>query len=160
MEYIENAKAEFLHAKEGMIKALNTTPDERINWAPSPTARTPIQQVAHSAASIGHITGMLRGNPFAVPTPEEADKGFREWEQQFTNRDEVLELLNQNSDAFVTWLDSVTPEQLNTLVTLPFSLGTAPIQAMLSAPTLHTRFHTAQIEYMQTIYGDQDWHLS
>ncbi|MGC4045960.1 MAG: DinB family protein [Armatimonas sp.] len=160
MEIIQNTKTEFLQAKEGMVKAFVTTPDERINWAPSPTARTPVQQVAHSAAAIGHITEMLSGNVFAPQTTEEADKGFREWEQQFSTREEVLALLNQNSDAFITWLDNVTPEQLGGMATLPFNLGTAPIQAMMSAPASHTRFHTAQMEYTQTIYGDQDWHLN
>lgn len=160
MEFIESAKAEFLQAKEGMVKALATTPDDRINWAPAPTARTPVQQVAHSAASIGHITGMLSGTHFAPQTPEEADKGFREWEQQFSTREEVLELLNQKSDAFLAWLDSVTSEQLETTVRLPFNLGIAPIRAVITAPALHTRFHAAQMEYTQTIYGDQDWHLS
>jgi len=159
MEFIHNTKAEFLQAKEGIVKALATTPDERINWAPSPTARTPIQQVAHAAAAIGYITGTLGGSPFATPTTEEADRDFREWEQQFSTREQVLQLLDKNADAFIAWLEGVTPELLETSVPMPFNLGMAPIRALIEAPAGHTRGHTAQIEYIQTIYGDQDWHL-
>ena len=61
---LNQTKAEFLRAKERLCHTLATTPDERINWSPSPTARTPIQQVAHCAQSISGIQGMLAGKPF------------------------------------------------------------------------------------------------
>lgn len=160
MEFIQYTKAEFLQAKEGIAKALNTTPNDRINWSPSPTARTPIQQVAHVAAAIGYITGTLGGNHFATPTTEEADRDFRAWEKQFTTREEVLQLLDKNADTFVAWLEGVSPELLETSVPMPFNLGMTPIQTLIGAPAAHMRSHTAQIEYIQTIYGDQDWHLS
>lgn len=40
---ISQAKAEFVRAKDQVIRALATTPDDRIHWSPAPTARTPIQ---------------------------------------------------------------------------------------------------------------------
>ena len=48
-EIIEHAKTDFLQAKERLCQALAATPDDRLNWAPSATARTPIQQTAHAA---------------------------------------------------------------------------------------------------------------
>jgi len=123
---IDTNRVEFTGARDVMAHALATTPDDRINWSPSPTARTPVQQVAHAAAAVAHLTATLDGRRFAVPTPAEADLEFRAWERQFTTRDEVLSLLARNGDAF---------------------------------PALHTRVHAAQIDYIQTIYGDHDWHL-
>ena len=70
-----------------------------------------------------------------------------------------MDLLDRNASAFLAWLDRVTPERLAAIVELPFGLGTAPAQSLMAAPASHTRFHAAQIEYIQTIYGDRDWHL-
>lgn len=156
---IDQAKANFTRAHEAMRHALETVPDDRINWAPSPTSRTALHQVAHAAAAVKSIHEMLEGRPFPVPTPDEADKGFREWERQFTTREQVLEILDKHAADYLVWLDALTPDRLDTLVTLPFSLGQAPIGAVLSAEVDHMNWHTAQIQYMQTIYGDHDWHM-
>jgi len=156
---IETAKNEFLQAKNGLLHALSTTPDERLNWSPSPTARSPLHQAVHAAQSIGHIHGFLTGRTFDVPTPEEADRGFREWERTFTRRDEVVSLLESKADAFVAWLDDLDPEQLGTMVTTPFGMGQVPTAIAISFPAMHTRWHHAQIDYIQTVYGDLDWHM-
>lgn len=156
---IESAKNEFLQAKGGLLHALSTTPDERLNWAPFPTARSPLHQAAHAAHSISHIHGFLDGRTFDVPTPAEADRGFREWEQAFTRRDEVVSLLESNADAFVAWLDGLDPERLSTMVTTPFGMGSVPMEIAITFPTLHTRWHHAQLDYIQTAYGDRDWHM-
>jgi hypothetical protein len=158
-EVIENAKAQFLMAKDRLSRALANTPDDRINWSPSPSARTPIHQVAHSARSIKHILEQMSGTPFAIPTTAEADHDFREWEQQFNTREQVLDLLERNSAEYLAYLDALTPDKLDTMAKMPFGLGEAPVRGWLEAPPAHTNYHTAQIEYMQTIYGDQDWHL-
>lgn len=156
---IESAKGEFLQAKAGLLHALANTPDDRLNWSPSPTARSPLHQVVHSANSIGHIHGFLDGRPFEAPTPKEADRGFREAEKPFTRRDEVVSLFESKSDAFVAWLDALDPENLTRMVTTPFGMGEVPTQIAITFPAMHTRWHQAQLEYIQTIYGDLDWHM-
>jgi len=156
---IASAKKEFLQAKAGILHALSTTPDERLNWSPSPTARSPLHQIVHAAQSISHIHGFLDGRPFDVPTTELADRGFRDFEQAFTTRDEAENILEKNAEAFVAWLDALEPEKLSSLVETPFGMGAMPIELGITFPAQHTRWHHAQIEYIQTIYGDVDWHM-
>jgi hypothetical protein len=159
-ETIQQAKENFLRAKARLAHALATTPDDRIDWSPSPTSRTPLQQVAHAAVAIHNIQETLSGRTFAVPTPEEADRGFREEERQYKTREQVLDLLERHGAAYVAWLDALTPEQLATPVTMPFGMGELPVGAGLGFPADHANFHTAQIDYIQTIYGDHDWHMN
>ena len=102
---------------------------------------------------------MLDGHPFGVKNVAEADKGFREWERQFNSRAQVLKLLEDNSANYVAWLDALTPDRLGTIIELPFGLGSAPIAVGLSFPPAHTQGHASQMQYMQTIYGDQDWRI-
>jgi hypothetical protein len=158
-EAIEEGKASFLRAKDRLVRALANTPDDRLNWSPSPSARSPLHVAAHSADAIRNIHNMLDGRPFPVPTSDEADVGFREWEKQFTTREQVTALLDEVSDAYVAWLDALGPSRLDDRCQLPFGLGFAPLRMVLSAQAAHLDSHTPQIEYIQTIYGDRDWHM-
>ena len=39
----------------------------------------------------------------------------------------------------------------------PFGMGEAPLGFMLIFPALHTNDHAAQMDYIQTCYGDRKW---
>jgi len=156
---ITQAKSAFLQAKGGLCNAFASTPDDRLNWSPSPTSRTPIQQVSHAAYAIKNIHNFLIGDLFPIESTVEADQYFREQDSKFSTRDEALALLEQNCDGFVAYLDSLTPDQLATMIKLPFKLGEAPVGIAITFPASHTQWHQAQIEYIQTIYGDHDWHI-
>ncbi|MDQ2686313.1 MAG: DinB family protein [Armatimonadota bacterium] len=156
---IDQVKMRLLRAKQGLIHALDTTPDNRINWSPSPSSRTPIQQIAHAAWAVQSIHGTLDGRMFATETMEQADKEFREWEQQFSAREDVLNLLEQNCSNYTIWLDGLTPERFYAKVEMPFKLGAMPIADAVGFPADQIIWHTAQLGYIQTIYGDLDWHM-
>ena len=155
---IGGAKAEFLRARENMFRQMESTPDDRLTWSPSPTARTPLHIVAHSAGSVQRIQEMFDGRPFPVPTMAEAQIYFRDEERQYTTREQVVSLLDKNSDAYVAWLDGLAPERLTSMIEAPFGLGQVPLAVALSFQALHMNGHNGQLEYIQTIYGDEVWH--
>jgi hypothetical protein len=154
---ISQAKAEFVRAKERVIRLLAITPEDRINWSPSPTSRTPIQLVAHAALGISFVGAILDGRAPQFSSIAGLDGEFREQEKPFTTREQVLALLEANSTAHLAWLDALTPEKLASTVTTPF--GAIPMQAAIGLQSDHIRNHVAQMEYIQTIYGDHDWHV-
>ena len=156
MTPVEEAKAEFLQVHEALLRSLETTPDDRLHWAPSSTARTIAQQVAHCAHAIGMIEAQIRGEAFRHRTTDEADRAFRDWEQSFSTREELAALVKAQCDSYTSYLDSLSEAELEGFWVLPFGLGLAPRSATLSVPALHTRSHIAQIDYIQTIYGDRD----
>lgn len=63
---IEAAKAEITRANHRIIKCLEKTPDDKLNWSPSPTARTPIQLVAHAAFGVNGLMGIVKGDRKSV----------------------------------------------------------------------------------------------
>lgn len=156
-EVICETKAEFLRAKDRLVRALATTPDDKINWSPSPTARTPLQVVAHAAMAVPGIQGMLVGKPFPFTDLTEADAAFRSYEKEITTREQALAMLEENSTAYLAWLDTVTPEQLAS--TWPNPVRPMPMSVAITLAADHMRGHTTQIDYIQTIYGDHDWHM-
>lgn len=155
---ISQTKAELLRAKESLTRALATTPEDRIGWSPSPNARTPLQLAGHAARAISGIQGTLTGQPFPFADLAEFDVFMRADEQKYTSREQVLALLDQTSADYLVWLDTLTAEQMGTIVPLPFG-PPVPLAVAVTFPAYHMNSHIAQMEYVQTIYGDHDWHM-
>ena len=148
---------EFNQAAEQLVRVFKNTPEDRVAWSPSATARTPIQLVAHSAFSIGFIGEMLLGTPYPAKTMAEADAQFLEMEKSITTAEAALKLLQDRRESHISLLESLTESQLEESVAAPFGLGSVPMRLAITFPAGHTRGHTSQLEYLQTIYGDREW---
>lgn len=140
-----------------LMRNLAKTPDDRLNWSPSPTARTPLHLVAHCAFSLGFITTMLEGAPYPAKTMAQADAEFLEMEREITTRGQALALWENRFNRYVSFLSSLQPDQMDKMVKLPFGMGELPMHDMAGIGAVHTREHVAQLEYLQTIYGDREW---
>ena len=156
---IDQFKGEFNQAIAGLKHGLATTPDDRLDWAPSPTARTPLQIAAHIAIGGKDMLGNLTGKTFPIPTPEEAERYHRQRDGHPRSKSEVFLLLDDFTVEYSKWLDQLDESLLDSLMDLPFNMGQVPVRFGISMMPFHVQWHTAQIHYIQTIYGDHDWHL-
>jgi len=154
---VEAAKAEFTRAKDRLAKAYASTPDDKINWSPTPTSRTPTEVAAHGAMSISGMQGWLAGQPFPFESMAALDEFCRKEEKNFTKREAVIGLLDEKSNKFLTFLDSLSQEKLNSM--FETQMGTFPMMSAITFPADHIRGHAAQIDYIQTIYGDREMHM-
>jgi len=154
---IQEAKQVFEMSVQRIERILESTPDDRLLWSPGPASRSPLAQVVHVATSIGHIHRAMMGDRYATPTREEADAEFLALEAKVTSREQALEMLHESSAAYVEWLDQLSVDRLADMVPLPFDLGEAPLEFMLMVPAWHTNDHAAQMDYIQTCYGDRTW---
>lgn len=152
---IAAAKAAFERASGRLLTVFGATPDDKLNWSPSPTARTPLQLAVHCGQGMGFIQRSLEGAQAPSMTTEQFDASFREAESKYTTRDEAVNLIEQNSAAYIAWLEGLGDEQVSGIWHSPF--GDVPMAMGIMVPTYHTANHTAQIEYIQTIYGDRTW---
>lgn len=158
MEQAANlAIQEAIQLNERLLRDLAKTSDDRLNWSPTPTARTPLQLVAHCAFSLGFILAMLNGTPYHAKTTAEADAKFLEMEREVTTREQALSLWESHFHQYLSFLRSLQPDQMDTVVILPFEMGALPMHFMAGMGAIHTREHIAQLEYLQTIYGDREW---
>lgn len=156
-QIIEGAKAEFLRAKGRLATGLAATPDDKLRWSPSETARTPLDQVSHCAMSISGMQGWLDGQPFPFKDMVELDDWCRNAEKEITTRDQALELLETNSNGYIAWLDGLTDEKL--AGTLKTGMGDFPMTTAITFMADHLRSHASQLEYIQTIYGDREMRM-
>jgi len=155
-DIVSQTKANYQRNKDKLAMLLSKTPDDKLNWAPSATARSAVQLVAHCADAVRNIHSMLEGKPFEFNGTVELDSRLRESDRRYTSREEVSALLDQNSTAFLDFLDRLKPEQLDVIVT-NFA-GQFPMSVGIAFPGNHMEGHIAQLEYLQTIWGDVDWY--
>lgn len=152
------AVEEIQQLDERLKRNLEKVPDDRLQWSPAPSARNPLHLVAHCGFSLDFIRKMLEGEPpFPIPTTAGADAQFLEMESKITTREQALEIWSQSFDRFVAFLKTVNDEDMNRLVNLPFGMDPLRLRFMLGVGSMHTREHVAQLEYVQTAYGDRDW---
>jgi len=166
-EVIDQAKAEFIRSTDNLKAILAATPDDKINWSPSVTSRTPLQVAAHAALWISRMQGIVSSNLYQTPFERIADSiavkegasiyaAMRALEEPYTTREQVLDLLETSSAAYLAFLDGIAPETVGTTVNLGH--GLFPLAVAIRFNAVHIESHVAQIEYIQTIYGDHDWH--
>lgn len=158
-EKIDQFKAEFEQAIGGVKHALATTPKDLLTWSPSKTARSPLQVVAHIAIGGRDMLGNLTGNTFPIETTEEAEQFHRERDSKVESLEECTQMLDDLTRDYFSWLDGLTEKSLDEPMKLPFGMGEMPVRMGITFMPFHVQWHTAQINYIQTIYGDHDWHL-
>lgn len=156
-QIIEEAKAEYIRAQERLAKTIAATPDDKLKWSPAPTARTPLELLVHSAMGTSGLGDIIAGKPFPFPSFAEMDKVLRKSEKEFTTKEQGLKLLQENSQKYLTWLDTLSEAQISS--TIDFVGRPMPMKVAITIPADHLRSHTAQIDYIQTIYGDHEMHM-
>ena len=99
----------------------------------------------------------MAGKPFPFASMAEMDATFRAEEETVKTKEQALALLEETSDAYLKWLDTVTPEQIAS--TVQFPMGVMPMAVAITFAADHMRSNAAQLDYLQTIVGDLDWHM-
>lgn len=157
-DMVATCKQGAVSGMETFLKTFSFVQDDRLNWTPAATAKTPLQIAAHAACTAGNFALLYRDGKFP---PVEAGK-FMEYMKQaesvVTTREQAVELLKKNTADLVAALDTMTPEKIALTVDTPFGFA-APMSMFMMVPGVHARNHAAQIDYLQTCWGDQDVHF-
>jgi hypothetical protein len=144
---------------EQFLRIFSFVPDDRLNWRPSPTAKTPMRIAAHTAVTAGNFAKMIRARK--LPMGEEIPvlvAQTRSAEEALTNRIDMESLFRKNTADVVAALDTLTPEAVALM--LDSSLGwTMPMTRLMMLPGTHAMSHAAQIDLLQTCWDDQVIHF-
>ncbi len=143
---------DFLQATRALTQAFEAIPDEHLHWTPSATTRTPVQIAAHAALSILGIRDYILGKPLPSSDHAELYKCFRKLEDEYTTRQQVNELLKNSIAEYSAWLETLTPEDLGRPI--EGTMSTEPLSEWITFPATHIRYHTGQLEYIQSVHGD------
>ncbi len=144
---------------EQFLKTLSFVPDDKLSWTPSPTAKSAIRIAAHTALYAGIFAMMIRDRK--LPSGDEIPDFVARIDvaaAALTSRAEMESLFRKNTDEVIAALDTVTPELIGS--SLDTSLGwSLPMTTLMNLPGTHAFSHAAQIDYLQTCWGDQNVHF-
>jgi hypothetical protein len=153
------SKESAVQGMEHFLKVFSFVPDERLDWTPSPTAKSAIRIAAHTAIYPAVFAKMIRDRrlPFGDEIPEFVTR-IEAATEALTSRPEVESVFRKGTDEVLAALDRLTPEAIGT--SLDSGLGwSMPMTFLMDLPGVHAFSHAAQIDYLQTCWGDQEVHF-
>ncbi len=156
---VDSCKELAVGGMEEFLKTFSFVPDDKLTWTPAPTAKSAIRIAAHTALYPALFAGMIRDRKLP------ASDNLAQWlaqrnaaEAAIKNRQEIEHIFRKGSDEVLAALDSLSPNEIGS--SLDSGLGwSMPMTTLMNLPGMHAFSHAAQIDYLQTCWGDQEVHF-
>lgn len=156
-DLIEQSKQNAEMAKSRLLRTFEFVPDDKLTWSPAESSKHALRIVAHCGVTNNIFATILRGEELPVPaSAEEAVAQVGSMEKSITDRQSAVKLIEDSTNAVVQALSHVTPERMDTSPMSPF--GPFPMAFWMALPAIHMGNHAGQIDYLQTIWDDQEFH--
>ena len=156
-DLIAQSKQNTEMAKGRLLRTFEFIPDDKLTYSPAPTCKHALRIVAHCAVTNNIFATILRGEDLPVSeNPDEARAKVAAMESSVTSREAAVKSLEDSTAAVMSALDKVTAESLETSPMSPF--GPFPMSFWMALPAMHMGSHAGQIDYIQTIWDDQEFH--
>ena len=136
-------------------RTARAVPDDKLNWKPLDNGRTVLDLLSDAAQAPAFGVGMLRG------TLQYGPELFQRMaaERAAWTREDAFKHLAENTRQLIEEINNLPDEKLNEPLTLPMGGGmTMPVGAWTLMAYRSFMSRTAQINYIQTLYGDFDRH--
>lgn len=154
-DLVASCKESAMSGMEMFLRNFSYVPDDKLNWTPAPTAKSPIRIAAHTALYASRFARMMREQKLPVVGDLEEWLAERDAEEiAITSRTEMEAVFRRGTDDVIVALDSLTAEAIAS--SLDSGMGwSMPMTQLMKLPGWHATLHTGQIDYLQTCWGDQ-----
>ena len=131
-----------------LMSTFAAVPDDKLNWKPADTSRSALQIAAHVAATNRYFILALSGQPPATDFPA-IMKWIHETAAPWTTKEKVRAELTESHDELDAIIAKLPPEIVEN--------ERAMIGLWVSS--FHCYQHCSQIDYLQTCWGDMEFHM-
>ncbi len=143
--------------RDAVLRTALAVPDDKLNWKPLDNGRTVLDLLGDAAQTPQMVAELLQ-NPTGFVFSREK---FQQMAQEVAglSRDEIVGKLKSSTETAIALIRSRSEAELATEITLPMSGGMTRSLgewAMMINRTFVSRM--AQINYIQTLYGDFESH--
>lgn len=152
MDFHSTAPKGLKSAFNVFLKDLQALPEEAFTKSFGPKVRTVADIVYEVNLVNDHVMMTVRGEtPFEWP-----DQGWIKAPAGFDSKAAVIEAFEKSSSSAMATFDSYTPEEIEGTVVSDGQETTRFERCRFM--TLHTWYHCGQLNYIQTLLGDDVWH--
>lgn len=143
--------------RDELVRTARAVPDDKLEWKPLDNGRTVLDLIAEAAQTPVLVTRLLESNGEEQPSYEKYQA--LQFEAADWTRDECLEKLRSNTDAVIAAIRAAPAEKLEEPLHLEIGGGmTLPLGVWILMTYRTFMSRTAQINYIQTLYGDFETH--
>lgn len=143
--------------KDGLVRTFSAVPDDKLAWKPLDNGRTALDLFGEAAQTAATVEQLVTSRGEIKPSRETMQQLAPQraaWSKQ-----DALDALETNHSALLKAIETLSDEELAQPITLAMGGGmTMPLAGwtMMAYRTYTSRF--AQINYIQTLYGDMESH--
>ena len=145
------------NAHDGLARTASAVPDDKMTWKPLDNGRTVLDLLGDAAQTAGMTTEMAETRGEVKPSYEMFQQ-LKAERENWTREDAMRELADNTQKLYAS-IGQLSDEELAQKVTAEVGGGmTLPLSAwmMMAYRTFISRF--AQINYIQSLYGDFESH--
>ena len=148
--FAESGKGHFL-------KTFGAVPADKQNFTPAEGAKTPIQLGAHIAVSNNGFAQMFEGGDGPMPEMDEMIAMMNKAEAEIDTAEKVVAAVEKSHTRLIASINGLSAERFASKIPTPF--GEMVVAEMVFYPGTHYHCHASQVDYVQTCYGDFDFHI-
>jgi hypothetical protein len=137
------------------ITDLSFVPKDKLGASPMGKARTALEFTAECAGFNKYVAKLVAGEIVEPRTEEQVI----EYRASLDTFEKVSEELKSSVTALTTALSNATGDHLHTSTTTPWGME-ATIYRLASMASSHMIYHDGQLNYIQSLYGDDQNHWS
>lgn len=149
----EVALSAALKAREDFVRAARAVPEARRQWCPGALTPHVIHIVAHAAAANTFLAAIIGDQPLPYRTQDEQSAAV----EGCTTLEMAETFLNRSVTAVCDAIATVAPERLAEQIMMPWGERMS-LALSLMAPAQHMRYHEGQVNYIQVLLGDDEYH--
>jgi len=148
----EQALAGLERGRRLLYNTFKYVPEEKLTWAPSETAKCALHVAAHCVIVNYGIANLLKGEGAKITTFADLFAISAAKEKEFTDKQQVLDQIEASTQAVGDAIRAVPAEGIEAMV--GHGELQSPAAFYMNLAGMHMAMHSAQIDYLQTTWGD------
>ncbi len=145
-------------ALSDFFRTVRAVPAEKLEWSPLDEGRSVLDQAQEVAQAPAFFQMLIEKRAFPEFTPEQMEKAMKQ-RKSWKTIDECEEACRKHSDSFYNLVRDYPDEDLEVMINLPW--GGGMVKSIADVMLFHywnVLYHTGQVNYIQTLYGDKEMH--
>jgi uncharacterized damage-inducible protein DinB len=142
-----------LRAGKALTQAVRAMPAEGLTWKPHDASRHALSLMGHCAVTNLVYAAVLANAPLPFRSQAESDAAI----ERCSTLPKASAYLQRSLTRLCDTLIAIPADRLTEMVILPDGERMPSALAML-VPASHMQYHLGQINYLQTLMGDEEYH--